>query len=364
MLEVLRNVAGMGWKIAWGLVVGFAVSAFVQAFVSKERVADALGEATPRSVALATGLGMASSSCSYAAAAMSRTLFGKGAHLVNATAFLFASTNLVLEVGLVIWTLMGWRFVAAEFFGGILLILVVAVLLKWVPPGGLFERARKRARAGAEGGHAHAHGSVAMPSPSRVLSREGLVAAGRYFLADWRMIGKDIALGVGIAGTLAALVPKGWWQTLFLSSGGGSLSFWVRLENVVVGPVLAIVSFVCSVGNIPLAAILWEGGISFGGVVAFIYADLVTLPMLLVYRRYYGTRAALVYGGYLLVTMIVVALVVEGVFEWTGLAPRAGTGAAAGTRDYFAWDYTTILNLLILPLGAGLAWLGRRRGSE
>jgi uncharacterized membrane protein YraQ (UPF0718 family) len=356
--EIVRNAAGMAWKIVWGLVLGFAISGFIQACVSKERVAGVLGDLNARSLGLATLFGMASSSCSYAAAAMSKSLFQKGAHIINATAFLFASTNLVIEIGLVIWSLLGWHFVAAEFFGGVLLILVVSLLLRWFAPRSVIEEARRHLDEVT--GDEHQHGGLAALSPADVLSRKGLAAAGRYFVADWKMVGTDIALGVAIAGTLAAVVPETWWQALFLSSGSGSRSLWVLLENAVVGPVIAILSFVCSVGNIPLAAVLWSHGISFSGVVAFIFADLVTIPMVLVYRRYYGWKPALVYAAYLLATMIIAALIVEGAFAVLGIVPEPGAGARAATKDYFAWDYTTALNLIFLPVGAALAWLGTR----
>ncbi len=359
--SVLLHVTGMAWKIAWGLVLGFGISAFIQAFVSRERVADQLGEPSLRAIALATGAGAASSSCSYAAAAMSKTLFQKGAHLVNATAFLFASTNLVIEIGLVIWMLLGWRFVLAELVGGLLLIVVMSLLLRVAAPRELFEAARRRLQE-AENGGGHGGGEEALPL-SKLGSAEGVRAASRYFAADWSMVGSDIAIGIAIAGSLAALVPPHWWSTLFLSPGtsaGGGAAFAVALENAVVGPLIAILSFVCSVGNIPLAAVLWAGGISFGGVVAFIFADLVTIPMLLVYRRYYGWRATAVYAGLLLLSMVIVALVVDGLFVALDLVPVPPSVATFDERSYFAWDYTAWLNLVFLPLGAALFWLGRR----
>ncbi len=390
--EVIRSIAGMTWRIAWGLILGFAVSGAIQTFVSKEKIAQHLGAVSPRSLLLAAGFGAASSSCSYAAAAMSKTLFRKGAHIVTATAFLFASTNLVLEIGLVIWVLLGWRFVVAELFGGLFLIIVVAVLLKWFAPRQLFEKARQNLEAEQAGmmhehdrehahhehdhgrhdheHHDHQHGTgETLPLRSLPTAR-GIQAMARYFATDFRMVGKDIILGLVIAGALAALVPRSWWATVFLSGtggAGGQPGFWVSLENAVVGPLIAVVSFVCSVGNIPLAAVLWDGGISFGGVVAFIFADLVTLPMILVYRRYYGWAPALVYAAYLLITMIVTALIVEYLFRWIGLVPSPVSGIAPGIREmrYFAWDYTTFLNLVFIPLGLVLAWIGvRKRGGQ
>ena len=364
--ELIRHVTGMAWKIAWGLVLGFAVSGAIQTFVSRDEVAEHLGDVGLLPLVKATGFGCASSSCSYAAAAMSKSLFQKGAHIVTATAFLFAATNLVLEIGLVIWVLLGWRFVAAEIFGGVLLILLVSVLLRWFVPEGVFRVAREHLRERAGGDEGHHHGSGQNLPLGQIFTARGVRAVGSHFAADWGMIGKDVALGLVVAGALAALVPEGWWQTLFLSpAGGGHPGFWVSLENVVVGPVIAILSFVCSVGNIPLAAVLWDSGISFGGVVAFIFADLVTIPMVLVYREYYGWKPALVYAAYLLATIVVVALVVDGVFRWIGLAPAALGDGTEGIRqmDYFAWDYTTWLNLVFLPLGGWLAWLGVREAE-
>ncbi len=363
---IIHHILGMAWKVGWGLVLGFAISGAIQAFISKARIAEHLGKVSLRSILLASGFGAASSSCSYAAASMSKSLYQKGAHIVTATAFLFASTNLVLEIGLVIWVLLGWRFVAAEFFGGMLLIGVVSVLLNWFAPRRVFEQARRHLDESKGGGHEHDHGSgEALPLRS-ILTFKGIRSMARYYATDFRMVGKDIVLGLAIAGTLAAVVPRTWWATLFLSSQGGAVpSFWVSLENAIVGPVIAILSFVCSVGNIPLAAVLWNGGISFGGVVAFIFADLVTIPMVLVYRRYYGWKPALVYSGYLLITMVVTALVVEYLFRWTGLAAHTVSLAAPGIKemDYFSWDYTTFLNIVILPFGAWLGWVGSRGGG-
>ncbi|MDX1650034.1 MAG: permease, partial [Myxococcota bacterium] len=210
----------------------------------------------------------------------------------------------------------------------------------------------------------HAHGSGPLPL-SKITTLEGVRAAAGYFAMDWTMIGRDIALGLVIAGSLAALVPPEWWSTLFMSPGAGEHpGLWVSLENALVGPVIAILSFVCSVGNIPLAAVLWAGGISFGGVIAFIYADLITIPMVLVYRRYYGWRPALAYAALLLLTMVLVALMVDAAFRAIGLAPAPGTGEGMAERSYFAWDYTTFLNLVFLPLGIGLFALGRRAQGD
>lgn len=348
----------MAWKVAWGLILGFGISAVVQVCVRSERVAEHLGEPTLRALALATGFGAASSSCSYAAAAMSKTLFQKGAHLVNATAFLFASTNLVIEIGLVIWVLLGWRFVAAEISGGVLLIGIAAVAVRALLPRRLAEAAREHLRAARGGESARAE---AQPRPFRVLlSREGWVAVGRTFRSDWRMVGRDIALGIAIAGTLAAAVPREAWRLLFPASEAG----WALAVHVLVGPLIALLSFVCSVGNIPLAAVLWENGISFAGVIAFIFADLITIPMLLVYRRYYGWRPALAWAGCLLLAIVLAALSVELLFRLGGWIPPKPAAASALEKDYFAWDYTAALNAVFVPLALALAYLGSQQEAE
>ncbi|HKI96742.1 MAG TPA: permease [Gemmatimonadales bacterium] len=349
LLEVLRTIVGMGWKIAWGLSLGFLISAVVQTYVSKERIAEALGTVTFKSLGLASFFGFASSSCSYAAAAMSKTLFQKGADFVTATAFLIASTNLVIEIGLVIWVMLGWQFVLAELVGGFLLIAIAAILLKWFAPKRIFEAAREHL-AHATAAHDHDHGG----------GGRGLPAIAHYFAMDVSMIAKDIVLGLVIAGALAALVPQSWWHTLFLAPASGAPGLFVTIENAVVGPLIAVLSFVCSVGNIPLAAVLWHGGSAFGGVIAFIFADLVTIPMVLVYRRYYGWKPALTYAAYLFVTMVVAGLIVDGVFRVTGLVPSPAASPALRSMRYFSWDYTTWLNVVFLPLAAFLYWRGRR----
>jgi len=360
--EIARHVTGMAWKIAWGLILGFGISAVVQVCVRNERVAERLGQPTLGAVALATAFGAASSSCSYAAAAMSKTLFRKGAHLVNATAFLFASTNLVIEIGLVIWVLLGWRFVVAEVLGGLLLIGIASPLVANLPRS-IVEAARSHLRdAGGEDGH----GGPETRPVRALLSTSGWVAVGRTFRSDWRMVGRDIVLGIAIAGTLAAVVPHEVWQALFPAAEPGAGQVPLRLigVHVLIGPLVAVLSSVCSVGNIPLAAVLWENGISFAGVIAFVFADLLALPMLLVYRRYYGLRPALAWSACLLAAIVASAVIVELVFRSGGWIPPPPPPGTASARDYFAWDYTTVLNAIFVPLGLLLAYLGGRPRTE
>lgn len=357
VVDILHHVGGMAWKVAWALVLGFALSACIQTYVSSQKVAKHLGELSIKSLFLASLFGCASSSCSYAAAAMSKTLFQKGAHFINTAAFLFAATNLVIEIGLVIWVLLGWQFVLAEFVGGVLLIVILAVLLRWLAPAGLIQSARQHLESSVAKRHEHDHHGHAAPSAGHI--RQQLSAVGRYFAMDVSMIARDIGLGLLIAGTLAATVPQELWGVLFLS-GDQTRSAWVILENVVVGPIIGVLSFVCSVGNIPLAAVLWQGGISFAGVMAFIFADLITIPMVLVYRRYYGWKPALMFAAYLMATMVLAALIIQGLFGVFDLVPQAHLQSESITRTYFAWDYTTLLNIIFLPLGVVLFGLGRR----
>jgi hypothetical protein len=296
--EALSFAFGMTWEILWALVLGFALSAVVQAVVSKEEITRLLPDDSPSSIALACGLGAASSSCSYAAVALARSLFRKGANFTAAMAFEFASTNLVIELGIIIWLLLGWQFTLAEFVGGPIMIAILAVVLRLTLRPRLLEEARVQADRGLVGsmeGHAAMDMSVSGGSlASRIASDRGLTAISHYFVMDWAAIWKDIVVGLLIAGALAAWVPETFWQSFFLVDHPVLAKIWGPL----IGPLVAVLSFVCSIGNVPLAAVLWNGGMSFGGVASFIYADLIVLPILNIYRKYYGPRMT----GYLVVT--------------------------------------------------------------
>jgi len=344
----LYESAAMFWEVLWALVLGFAVSALLQVFVSKERMTRALGRAGLREMALATAFGAASSSCSYAAVAAARTAFQKGAALAPTLAFMFASTNLVFELGFVLWLLMGWQFVLAETVGAFVLIAVMWLLIVLTLPRGLEDEARAHGENSA-GGHDHSsHGGM---DGGRQVSR--LRAVADAFAMDWGMIWKEMLIGFVIAGLLAVLVSNGTWRTLFLThSGSPALRL---LENVVVGPLIAVLSFVCSIGNVPLASILWSGGISFGGVIAFIYADLIIVPLIIVYRKYYGRRSAVYITLVLFASMVVAGLVVDLLFGALHLIPTGPRPASALSRAHFAWDYTTWLDLLALAVAGFLA---------
>lgn len=352
----LLMAAGMAWKTGWSLVLGFAISAVLQAAVSADALRDKLGRSSARSVAIATAAGAASSSCSYASSAIMRTLLKKGAALAPSLAFLIASTNLVLELGIILFLLLGWQFTAAEWIGGLVFIAIMVPVSRVLIPHGLVEQARRH----EEEGIGHDHGAMGLKGDTwreRLRDPEALPTIAGAFAMDWRMLWKDLLAGFVIGGMLAAFVPDHFWQTLFLSH----LPPWARLlADVVIGPLVAMLSFVCSIGNVPLAAVLWGGGVSFGGVLAFLYADLIVLPLIDAYRRYFGMRMALAIGATLFVSMALAALLVGGGFEVFGLLPPQHGDAKASMTD-FSLDYTFYLNMAALALAGWLFWQSRRR---
>ncbi len=362
IVDALSFAAGMFWELLWALILGFTLSAVVQASVSKREVRRLLPDDSPRSIALASGLGAVSSSCSYAAVALARSLFRKGAEFTAAMAFQFASTNLVVELGIVMALMLGWQFTLAEFVGGPLMIVLLAIAFRAFLSRQRVEQAREHADRGALGrmeGHAEMDMSIGAGGSlwSRLRSPEGLTAVANHFVMDWAAIWVDIVGGLLIAGALAAWVPEPWWHAAFLDGHATLAAAW----GPVVGPLLAIVSFVCSIGNVPLAAVLWNGGMSFGGTLSFIFADLIVLPILDIYRKYYGWRMA----GFLLVTfyatMVAAGLIVELLFQGAGLVPpqRRAQVKTAGVH----LDYTTVLNVLFLALAAVLVVRYFRRGG-
>src|SRR3954447_22132936 len=280
----LANAFLMAYEVWWALVLGFLVSAVVQAWVPRRRIEAALAGGGARPVARATGLGAASSSCSYAAVAIAKSLFQKGASAAAALALQFASTNLVWELGLVLWILIGWQFAVAEFAGGLVMIGLMAPGRRLFVSPRLEARAREHATA-ADTGHQHHMAGSELPLPERLRSAAAWSDVAHNFRGDWQMMWKEIGLGFLIAG-FVGLLPMDAFNVLFVTDAPGPVQ---TIENVVVGPLIAVLSFVCSVGNVPLAAVLWSGGISFSGVIAFLFADLIVLPILAIYRKYYGT---------------------------------------------------------------------------
>jgi uncharacterized membrane protein YraQ (UPF0718 family) len=360
--HALAFAGSMAWQITWALILGFALSAVVQALVPKESVARLLGDDRPRTLAVAAGLGAASSSCSYAAVALARSLFRKGASFTAAMAFEIASTNLVVELGVLLALLMGWQFTAAEFTGGPVMIIVVALILRRAVRRPLLQSAREHAERGTRGsmeGHAAMDMSVAAGQPlhRRLFSGAGLTSVSHVFFMEWAAVIRDILAGLLIAGCVGAWVPDSFWQGFFLTGHPLAAKLWGPL----IGPVVAILSFVCSVGNVPLAAVLWRAGISFGGVTSFIFADLLILPILNIYRKYYGLRMTVVITAAFYAAMVAAGYVVELVFGGLGLVPGHHS-ARVGVTDV-SWDYTTWLNIVALLLVAVLLLRFLRTGG-
>lgn len=345
LLRALSFASAMTWEILWALILGFGLSAVVQAVVSKAEMARVLPDDSPKSIAIACGLGTASSSCSYAAVALARSIFRKGADFTSAMAFQFASTNLVIELGVVLVVLMGWQFTAAEFVGGPVMVVFMAILFRWFLRPRLVEAARRQADRGVRGsmeGHAEMDMSVTEgPILKRITSTKGFTAISHYFFMDWAAIYKDIFGGLLIAGALAAWVPNSFWQGFFLVDHPFAAKIWGPL----IGPVVAIVSFVCSIGNVPLAAVLWNGGISFGGVVSFIFADLIVLPILNIYRKYYGVKMTVFLFVTFYAAIALAGYVIEIFFGAFRLIPKH---QAKVVEAHFIWNYTTFLNIAFL----------------
>jgi uncharacterized protein len=352
-MEILAEIGhalwiafAMFWEILWPLILGFGLSGVVQAVVSKGEMSKLLPDDSPKTLAIATGLGAASSSCSYAAVALARSIFRRGANFSAAMAFELASTNLVAELSIILIVLMGWQFALAEFAGGPLMVAIVAVLFRLFLSRKLVKQAKEQADKGIKGameGHAEMDMSVEGHSFwQRISSPEAITATSHYFVMDWAMVWKDIAGGLLIAGAISAWVPQNFWKTLFLTSHPVAATVW----GPIIGPIVAVLSFVCSVGNIPLAAVLWNGGISFGGVIAFIYADLIVLPIINIYRKYYGWKATAFVVGILYFAMAAAALIIESVFRILGLIPQGRK--AQVVEASISFNYTTVLNVIFL----------------
>jgi len=352
LAQALFTAFSMFWEILWPLILGFTLSGIVQAVVSHQAMAKTLGCDGPKCLTFATLFGIASSSCSYAAVALARSIFQKGASFTSSMAFELASTNLVIELGIILIVLMGWQFAAAEFAGGILMVILIGLIFHFTLAPKLVQMAKTQAEKDLVGrmeGHAAMDMSVSGGSLfSRLFSGKGFTAVSNYFVMDWASVWVDIVLGLLIAGALAAWVPDSFWRAFFFTNN----PTLAKIEGPLVGPLVAIVSFVCSVGNVPLAAVLWRGGISFGGVVSFIFADLIILPILDIYRKYYGWKVM----GYILltfyITMVAAGYIVEFLFGALGIIPQ-NRNIAAFTGG-IQWNYTTILNIIFLILAAAL----------
>jgi uncharacterized protein len=360
--HALATAGSMTWQITWSLILGFTLSAVVQAVVRRSTITRLMGDDRPRSLAAATGLGAASSSCSYAAVALARALFRRGANFTAAMAFEIASTNLVIELGIILALLIGWQFTLAEFIGGPIMIVLMAVAFRLFVRTRLVSAARQQADKGLAGsmeGHAAMDMSIAAGDGfwHRLASRDGYTSVSHIFVMEWAAVIRDIVIGLLIAGAVAAWVPDSFWQHLFLTGHPLAAKLW----GPIIGPVISMLSFVCSIGNVPLAAVLWNGGISFGGVVAFIFADLIIIPILVIYRKYYGTRMMLAILGIFYATMVAGGYIIEFLFSGLGLIPAERDAKVAVTG--IQWNYTTVLNIIFLLLAAALVVRFFRSGA-
>ena len=357
------TIAGrMTWEILWSLMLGFALSAVIQALVRRSTVERLLGNDSPKTLAVATGFGIASSSCSYAAAALARGLFRKGANFTAVMVFEIASTNLVIELGIIMALLLGWQFTAAEFVGGPVMIVLIAVLFRLLLRQKLVDAAKAQANLGLDGlmeGHARMDMSVKSEGGliSRLSSAEGFTSVSHIFVMEWLAVLRDVVGGLLMAGALGAWVPDGFWRDLFFSGHPLLAKVWGPL----LGPIISVFAFVCSIGNVPLAAVLWNGGISFGGVVSFIFADLIILPILLIYRKYYGTKMAMFIFATFYAAMVAAGYVVALIFGASGLVPA--TRNATVLNPTITWNYTTYLNIIFLVLGVALVLRFLRTGG-
>ena len=360
--HALSLAGSMTWEILWALILGFLLAAIVQAVVRKSEVTKHLGDDRPRTLALAAGFGAASSSCSYAAVALARALFRKGASFTAAMAFEIASTNLVIELGIILALLIAWQFTLAEFVGGPIMIVLLAVAFRLFLRKRLLDTAREQADRGLAGsmeGHAAMDMSIQVSGPiwRRLRSPGASTAVSHIFVSEWAAVIRDIALGLLIAGAIGAWVPDSFWRHFFLTSHPLASKLW----GPIIGPVVSVVSFVCSIGNVPLAGVLWNGGISFGGVVAFIFADLIILPILNIYRKYYGTRMMLFILGTFYASMVLAGYAIEFLFGALGLIPNGRH--AKVVEASITLNYTTVLNIVFLILAAALVHRFFRTGG-
>ena len=363
IIDALTTAFAMGWEILWPLILGFAISGAIQAVVSHRQMSKLLPDDSAKTITKASLLGAASSSCSYAAVALARSIFRKGGNFTAAIAFQIASTNLVIELGIIMTLLLGWRFTAAEFLGGPLIILLIVLLFRRFLTKPMLAVAQRQAEKGVAGrmeGHA-AMDSMAIEGNqsvfNKLLSSGGRTATSHFFVMDWASIWSDIVLGLLVAGALAAWVPQTFWQSFFFVTHPLVSALWGPL----VGPLVAVLSFVCSVGNVPLAVVLWNGGMSFGGVISFIFADLIILPIIRIYSKYYGWKMA----GFLFATMyaamVAAGYAVEAVFALLHLTPTVHSATALSAS--VSWNYTTILNIVFLLVASALVWRFLRTGG-
>lgn len=358
--QALLMSAAMAWQVAWSLVLGFMLSALVQTVVSKEQMRRHLGGSGVREIALATFYGAVSSSCSYAAASMSRALFQKGAGFITSLAFLFSSTNLVVELGVILYVLMGWQFTAAEWLGGVLLIAILSIAVRLTYPTKLVNEARARAQRAAAGEESESASDESKTLMEKLRNPQTKSLVAQRMVMEFSMLRDDLIVGFLVAGAIAVFVPPAVWQVLFFAHSAP----WIQtLLGAVVGALLAIVTFVCSIGNVPMAAVLWSIGIPFSGALAFLYADLIVLPLLDVYRKYYGWRMALYIFGVFFCTMVLSALAMSWLFGTLHLIPLTRPDPRSFV-EHFSFNYTFWLNVAAAAVVVYIAYLNRTASNE
>lgn len=357
--EAATTSLGFFWMALWAFILGYIISSLIQVLVTRQRMQKAMGKDGPKSIALGTFFGFLSSSCSFSALSTTRALFNKGAGLAPSLAFMLASTNLVIELGMVIAIFLGWQFVVGEYVGGILLILVTWLLVRITRPRRLEAMARKK----MDQGHEHDNGDASVSWREKLTSRDYWQDIGTTYVMEWQMVWKDVLIGFTVAGIISAAVPQSFFQALFLGSGGDNAAnpgFWLTLQQALIAPLAAFFTFIGSMGNIPLAAVLFGQGVTFAGVMAFIFSDLVVLPVLRINASYYGWKMALYILAIMLVGIVSVALMMHYGLAALGMLPEFASGRDPGEREFFQINYQLVLNIVFLLATAVLLWLYRQ----
>lgn len=351
--ESTKTALGFFWKAGWAFILGYSISGMIQAFVPKAKMTRHMGAADFKSVSLSTLFGSASSSCSFAALAAARALVKKGAHFVAAVAFMFASTNLVIELGILIMIFLGWQFLAAEIIGGLILITISSILIKLTYPESWLNAAREKLEQEDD------NIEDDFDWKKRIRSKKGWYLVGNKFVHDWKMAWEDILIGFTIAGFMAVLVPQSFWSALFLADAQHIPEWVVVVENALVAPFVAASTFIGSMGNIPLAAVLNNNGVIFAGIMGFIYSDLMVPPLVHINAKYYGWRVALYIAGIMFVSIVITALILHSGFSWLGILPEA-SGSSLQEHSAFRIDYTFYMNLVFVLIASLMVWLHKR----
>lgn len=338
----------------WAFGLGYLISSMIQVFVTEKRMKDAMGEAGARSMGLATFFGLISSSCSFAALSTTRALFTKGAGLIPSLAFLLASTNLVIELGIVISLFLSWQFVVGEYLGGVILILLMALVLKLTLKDSFEKKARERAKK-QEGPEEESEKTESWKK--KIKSKKGWTKVAKKYLMEWQMVWKDVTIGFTVAGLIASFVPKSFFQALFLGAGSENLGFGEVVLQSLIGPVAAFFTFIGSMGNIPLAAVLFSNGVSFAGIMAFIFSDLVVLPVLRIQAKYYGWKMALYILAVFLFILVTTSVIMHFGFSGFNMLPSGSAAKSVTDREFFKIDYTLFLNLVFIAMSAVCVWV-------